>query len=167
MVPTLADIEEMFFYGQADGYASGAPTTVIQELAGSKATPIINGFWSIVDCWFTHPHSIYSSGFTLISYKGKPVWTMSYQGWYEESVLWFLKESLAHNYTRKIWCGGRGPNHHVNGNLQYNNFVRESSFKLFSGKEEIYENGGGTLSDRTLRGMHMYQGMTFSDCVIR
>ena len=153
MVPSYQEILDIFGAAICAGYASEGSKTSIQELPGSKLITFADGPFKVVDFYFTNPNSIFSSGMTVIYYGRNPVWSMSYQGWYDKKDIPFLKEALLENYRNGVFVGGRGPERFEaeDGRL-YINQPQGKGLKEFSGKEQIMGRTGEIL------GEHFYQG---------
>lgn len=157
MHPSADEIRQIFFAAMRAGYTGGATKTSILGFPGSKVIVFEQEEWLVKDIYFVHPNSNFSSGMTVIFCGGKLVWTMQYQGWYDKSVIPFLKRALAINYNKSEWLGGRGPVDFDESHLTYRNEIRgDHSFAVFRGHEEIHDNTNG----RGL-GYHDYQGLVY------
>lgn len=145
----------MFFRAMQDGYANpNVQKGTIIELPGSKTITFVLGDFKVVDCYFTNSHGNHSAGSTHIWCEGQLVWTMSYQGWYQEEVVPFLKKALRQNYDIGFWNGGRGPSFFADDGMTYfNNVNSPNEWKHFHGKEMVYDRNG------QLAGFHEYQGV--------
>lgn len=162
-MPTVAEIMAFFFRAMVNGYADpNRKKTGIPQLPGYKLVYFDEGKFVLVDMWHTTPGSKISSGTTTIWYNGIVVWVMHYGGWYEESVIPFLKRALMRNYEQAFFLGGRGPDR-LEGEdhaLAYFNKVEKSGFADFKGQEEIIsmsQRSGFPLGQKL--GQHDYFGM--------
>ncbi|MEK7564704.1 MAG: DUF5680 domain-containing protein [Patescibacteria group bacterium] len=96
-----------------------------------------------------------SVGTTTIWWDDRPVWWMSYGGWYEKEAVPFLKQALLSVYKVGGFIGGRGPASFRDGHMIYVNRPEKCDFSSFKGHEEIIEIASGS----TL-GEHEYWGMS-------
>lgn len=160
---TLEMIEEMFWQGAEKGWASGKHGTPFSNMPGYK------GFWShwgdlsYVDAYCSGPKKR-SWGFTTIWFNGRdtstPVWNMSYEGWYEEKAIPFLKEALKAAIKEKVFLGGRGQKMFTSKNypnFYYSNIQEPGDFHSFAGRESIFSLGDIHLQNDSL-GCHEYRG---------
>jgi len=156
----IEEIQEVFFLAMQAGYAINPPKGTIIELPGSKTINFEHGEYRLLDCWFTTPENSASWGFTMIWRRGIPVWTMTYQGWYLERAIPFLKEALRFAYSHNLWFGGRGPHIHSHRDLRYVNTTgtTSNSFELFRGAERVVD-----FSQGKVLGWHQFQGMILHD----
>lgn len=145
--------QEFFFEAMLRGYASDVVPTKVLGMPGFKEIEYNKGSWRCIDRWAVRPDSNRSAGTTNIWYCDMPIWTMSYQGWYDEGVIWLLRAALKSNYDHKFFSGGRGAGHFKKENLEYSNRCR-GSFLDFSGREKICR----TITGEVL-GYHEYLGM--------
>jgi len=152
MIPSYQGIQGAFFRAMREGYATGVLKTSIQELPCSNLITYDEERFKVVDFYFTNSGSAFSSGMTIIYFDGKPVWSMAYQGWYEQHDISFLKQALLDSYRKGHFIGGRGPARleAEDGRAYINQF--EGSFAEFSGEEQILNQDGSRS------GQHMYQG---------
>ena len=112
----------------------------------SKTEPLIPGFRSfeyreenlrLVDSYF--PGAL-MSGMTIIWEDDKPVWMMTYGGYYPDEIVPFLLRALAKEYEEPWFNGGRGPSIFIEDNLVYLNKVQGGNeFGGTSGCEEIID----------------------------
>jgi hypothetical protein len=156
MYPSPEDIQRTFFAAMRAGYTGGASKTHILGLPGSKVIVFEQGQWLVKDIYFTHRRSDYSSGMTVITCGGEPVWTMSYQGYYEKDVIPFLKRALAASYDKEEWSAGRGPKLFFDDRLTYRNEIGKAHFNRFWGREEI-----SNSATNRVRGYHDYHGVLY------
>ncbi len=144
------------------GYAGNGMSVRKIRLANGEKTNIWqsrNGDWVVVDRWTTTTLSNWSAGTTTVLYKNQAVWWMSYGGWYDKSVIPFLKEALKNAYKRGAFIGGRGREHFSDPEfpgLAYTNKVSpvRKDPTMFDGEEQIIGAGG------ELMGFHRYHGMS-------
>ncbi|MFZ1987966.1 MAG: DUF5680 domain-containing protein [Minisyncoccia bacterium] len=136
------------------GYATSSLSTNVSGFPGSKRITVKVGMFLVTDTWHVTPMSTVSGGTTLISFEEIPVWMMHYFGFYSESAIPLLKQALYKNYKNRIFHGGRGPRYFgVDGSYWYENLVgKGSSFKKFSGEEQIHDKGPRCI------GYHRYHG---------
>ena len=155
MLPKSQDIETAFFLAMENGYAQSVPKQTVPGMPGSKCITFVWGDYTVVDLWFTTPHSDFSHGTTIIYFKSDAVWMMCYEGQYPKEIIHFLKHALHIAYVKeKRFYGGRGPSvvPHPDNELTYINDVAPgSSFKQFQGSEHIRDGG-------TWTGYHAYHG---------
>ena len=110
---------------------------------------------TLVDRYFVLPKSDKSSGQTIIFRDEFPLWIMSYEGYYLDDAIDFLKTCLRKAYCEeKRFYGGRGPIVVQNStqNHSYFNSIIRSEFEDFAGEERIIFNG-------IVVGRHSYRGM--------
>ena len=155
----LKEIEAFFFEAMRAGYAAGSETTKIPKMPGFKGIPYNKGKLYLLDCWAVSPvgHKVIgnkSVGQTIIWENRIPVWWMQYSGRYPKEVIVFLRKALLENYSRNIFCGGRGPKIFSEGSLIYINDPDPGGrFDFFSGKEKIL-----VRSEDGSSGLHRYRG---------
>ncbi|HEV2601899.1 MAG TPA: hypothetical protein VGT41_06435 [Candidatus Babeliales bacterium] len=169
---TPAEIEPVFYKAMVAGYASDVKPTTIAELPNSNVIVFEEGFWKVVDIWFTPPGTPNSFGNTIIYGKDVAVWTMHYWGEYPKNdVLCVLKDVLLNEYklraleikkSNQVFNGCRGPRvHNLDGAFKpycyINMLCPNSSFANFSGREEIYSDKYTVINPRLL-GWHEYHG---------
>ncbi len=161
MLPNITDIETAFFLAMANGYAQSVPKQRVPGLPGSKTITFVWGDYTVVDLWFTTPHSNDSFGTTIIYFKGDAVWMMSYDGQYPQEVILFLKYALHIAYVeQQRFNGGRGPAFVVStdgGRIYINEVQPDSSFRQFAGGERIENVSGRRI------GYHNYHGRLLID----
>ena len=91
----------------------------------------------------------------IILCDGTPVWTMSSEGWCREDAVPFLEDTLMKTYSQRNFVGGRGP-HAVTSpsGMIYENRVEESSsWRRFSGREEIVDRDDQCIGWREYHGL--------------
>lgn len=150
------NIKQVFFDAMKKGYANGAQGAPIISIPGSTKVEFKSNHWRVIDMWVTNVKSHRSTGQTLIYYNKDLVWHMSYEGWYEKSVLGFLKNALYHTYKSGEFFGCRGPVTHQEpfGGFVYSNSWK-GDFSEFSGFEKIRRNA---YPDSEVLGTHSYRG---------
>jgi hypothetical protein len=84
------------------------------------------------------------------------LWTMTYEGVYNEGAIPALMEALQAAYKEKKFYGCRGPHLYksADGNLQYSNHCT-GTFSFFVGKEVIHKE---VPDSHRLQGFHTYWG---------
>lgn len=158
----LGAIKTAFFDAMVHGYADpNTKKAPVPGLPGSKSIMYQSGEFVVMDCYFVREGSNVSSGFTLITKDGIPVWVMHYGGWYEKEAIPFLKSALMAAYQEGEFFGGRGPVEFMDKKevFIYKNAgsFGDSSFSDFRGSEKIFELHTG----RTF-GTHEYFGGLFT-----
>jgi len=144
-----------FFAALLAGYAGNSKGLKKKKTPdGYKTITFVSGDFKVVDRYCTTPHSNSSAGTTTIFFQNKPVWWMSYSGYYEDEAILFLKQALARTYRRRIFLGGRGLGFSTD-NMIYVNHVGTDKFERFDGWESIIEIG----TWRKL-GYHKYSGIS-------
>ncbi len=95
-------------------------------------------YWTYYDSYAGHT---FPPGKETIYYKGKPFWTMAYQGQFIENNLVepdksyaFLKEALRNNNKKSPF---RGPKKYKSKNWKYT-FKKIGNWKYFTAKETVY-----------------------------
>ncbi len=155
MNPDLKEIEAVFFAAMIAGYAAEANKSVVSTFPRLKLIPYTKGNYTVHDGYYTKNTSNASFGSTIIWHRGEPVWSISYQGRYDERAIPFLKRALMVNYASHIFNGGRGPAEFIYAGWIYRNVVLEDhGFRHFRGREEISRVGECSY------GWHEYQGMS-------
>lgn len=152
----IDQILPIFFAAMQDGYANDGNVrkSTIAKFHGSKMILFNQGDFKVQDTYLVVPDSSYSSGQTVILYKNDPVWSMSYQGWYDDAAIPFLKMALREAYCRQDFFGGRGPHFFAaNGMAYINNVEPPNDWWRFRGREEILAPDGQNI------GWHEYQGL--------
>ncbi len=165
----LDETEKFFFEGARSGWAGGNDGT---ELLEQYCTPgmvdwreVIHldplGFagYHFADRWGTDPDSGRPSGSMIISHWDLPVWGMWVGGSvYDAKIYPFLRSVLRRTYSKRLFCGGRGPAEYRNRNFRYTN-VYEGTFARFHGREQVEcIEADGSLR---LAGYHEYWGGSF------
>jgi hypothetical protein len=92
----------------------------------------------------------------IIFYLGIPVWTMSSEGWCREDAIPFLKSALMKAYSQRAFVGGRGPRivpDPENGMFYENAVDASSSWRRFSGREEIFDRNEQCVEWREYKGL--------------
>lgn len=161
----MNEAQAVFFIAMRVGYAGGIgqiKKTKIPDIPGSKCIlwESMDGRWKVSDTYVVTPDSSASSGMTVIACEGKPVWTMHYDGYYDEVVTPFLKQCLAEAYKNDVFRGGRGFEYMQEGNYAYFNSVqRGSTFAEFAGEEFIINTETSDfLRKPAILGRHRYSG---------
>jgi hypothetical protein len=155
-IDILDDACKAFFKALLAGYAGGEDCAIEKEVHKKTVTMLIQletGTYTVIDSWWTTPHSNRSAGTTTVLLERNPVWWMSYGGEYPEHIIPFLKSALAWAYKDEFFYGGRGPDEFVAGNLVYKNFPVKHGFDDFAGREEIFVDG-------VMVGFHEYWGIS-------
>jgi len=157
---TLKLARGVFFRAMLAGYAGNSnndKVTKIKSLNGNEVTiAYTEGDFVVVDCYNTTPGFNTSVGKTLILFRGNPIWWMSYEGEYTDSVIPFLKSALAGAYSIGLFNGGRGPADFNDGRYRYRNRCSpKSRFDAFFGREEIL-----VSKSNGLLGYHEYRGQS-------
>ena len=91
----------------------------------------------------------------VILYDNVPVWTMSSEGWCREDAVPFLENTLMKAYSQRDFVGRRGPRTvpDTSGGMLYENGVEtSSSWRRFSGREEIVDRDDQCVGWREYRG---------------
>jgi hypothetical protein len=162
-LPSVREIADFFFEGSLRGYASGAEANpyFVVGLSGAKCYTYSHRWFFYVDCYWVG-ESGFSWGFTMIWYRGVPVWQMSYQGkCSNEAALPFLKKCLYEAYESRKFLGGRGVDLGdipAGGNFSYFNHW-DGGFTNFRGNESISEYGPGNDARSKQVFWHSFQGM--------
>lgn len=154
----LEHAKKFFFVAMLIGYISGNKKFTKKTSDGHVFIKLAKGKFKLVDSYFKNPGSILSSGTTTIYYDGTPIWVMYYGGWYVKEVIPILKMALETAYRSKKFNGGRGIRDYRPYGYTYENIIHNkefSSFKEFSGHEEIRKQGTNKLL-----GYHNYLGMS-------
>jgi hypothetical protein len=144
-----------FFAAMQSGYANDAIGKItVETLPGSKVIKFQSGNFTVADCWFAPENVLHSSGFTVITYRGVPVWTMSYQGWYHADAIPCLKAALRSAYDQRKFFGGRGSAFFSYDSMAYvNHFDPQNDWLDFRGREEVFR-----LDSGVRLGCHEYHG---------
>lgn len=150
----IKQIESFFFKAMVEGWAIGSKKIKIADMPGYKAIPFRNGDFYLLDCYCVTNNSPKSAGTTTIWFQDVPVWLMNYRGFYEESVIAFLKRALHKTYEAHQFIGGRGPILYEEDDLVYMNHPDHNDFADFDGDEEVFD------ADGTSFGYHKYWGMS-------
>jgi len=155
MLSRTDTVLSVFFDAMRNGYAKeGIKKGKIAELPGSKTIPFAAGNFTLLDCYLVTPLHPHSFGQTIIWCDNVPVWVMSYQGWYLESAIPFLKRALWEAYDHRDFFGGRGPHFFTEDGMTYvNNVEPPNDWRHFRGCEEIFDRNGQSV------GWHEYQGL--------
>ena len=106
MNPHSEEIQEFFFNGMLNGYASGVKAVAEPGLPGYKRTEYKEGDFYLLDRWVTTPLSDKSVGDTTIWHRDMPVWVMHYGGRYDKHVIPFLKRALHRTYKSRVFIAG-------------------------------------------------------------
>ena len=158
MILDITHVEAVFFTAMQVGYAvEGIQKTEVADMPGYKEIRYEDGDFLLVDRWCVNPDSQKSAGTTTIWYKNKPVWFMSYGGFYPEETIRFLKSVLRIQYCENgRFLGGRGPKvaSDPSAGWIYRNRPVQNDFRNFSGREEIHNIHTG------VNGFHDYWGMS-------
>ena len=150
------EIQSFFFKAMVSGWASGVEKIKIADMPMYKAMPFREGDFYLIDRYCVNKKSLKSAGTTTIWYRDVPVWVMNYGGFYEESVIAFLKNALFDAYSEQEFVGGRGPlSYSELEGLNYVNRPLLGDFAKFEGREEIFSASSG----KSL-GFHEYWGMS-------
>lgn len=152
---SIAQIQSFFFKAMVGGWAVGGKKIKIADMPGYKAIPFRDGDFYLLDRYCVTPNSPKSAGTTTIWFQDVPVWLMNYGGFYEESVIKFLKRALRKTYETHQFVGGRGPLVHVKDLLVYVNQPRLNDFAKFEGREEVFNAESGASL-----GFHEYWGFS-------
>ena len=161
---TVSELEAFFFRAMLAGYVASASKktkkTTIPELPGSKKIVHQEEDLKLVDFYFVSAKSYHSYGTTIIYDQGVPVWMMQYGGWYFQEAIPVLKQALRSAYGKSHFFGGRGPAKFSLKEFRatYRNDIhRSSSFRKFSGNEEILMVPAGAILPHRY-GSHQYFG---------
>ena len=151
-------VQAFFFTAMQAGYAvEGIQKAKVIDMPGYKEIRYEDGDFLLVDRWCANPDSQKSAGTTTIWYQNKPVWFMSYGGFYPKETIHFLKSALRVQYCENgEFRGGRGlmvMSDRVAGWI-YTNRPVQNKFYNFSGREEIHNIHTG------VNGFHDYWGMS-------
>jgi glycosyltransferase involved in cell wall biosynthesis len=145
-----AQVEEVFVDAMRVGYAALKPqgkSTWGHMLDGKKFV-YERGPWQLEDRYVVGEND-HSAGWTFISFEGRVVWQMHYEGWYKKEAVPLLKTALRANYDVGIFHGGRGPAYFALPecpDMAYVNCVIDGEFKKFSGVEAIEMRSGALLA---------------------
>lgn len=116
-VVPLDEATEFFFEGAMKCYCGGAEKKTEIEFPGRVTYSHIraDGKFLYVDQYNAPELSSGGTTTMYVAYKNGmwlPFWMMFYDGWEasgDKKVIAFLKKALVDAYTRKEFCGGRGP----------------------------------------------------------
>lgn len=113
--------------------------------------------FALVDsyCVSGKSHFPKSAGTTTIWWDDRPVWWMSYGGYYEKEAIPFLKQALVTAYMNKAFVGGRGRLSFRDPHMIYINSPEKNDFSSFKGSEKIIE-----IASASTLGEHEYWGMS-------
>ena len=128
-------IKEFFCEVMLNGYVRGK--TSKKEGRWPEYAQACLGDYVIIDEWSVTPQTDYFQGQTTISFKGRAVWRMTYEGRYPKEVTEFLKMSLLKACEHGEFWGGRGPFRFSQGSWEYRNSAEQGRFEEFSGREQI------------------------------
>ena len=161
MIPDITLVEAFFFTAMQTGYAvEGIQKTKVADMPGYKEIRYEDGDFLLVDRWCVNPNSQKSAGTTTIYYQNKPVWFMSYGGYYPEHLIPALKKVLRLTYQKKIFAGGRGKSvGDFEAGVFYVNTVEFGDFIHFRGREEIVVRSPESCVGQ-VAGHHDYWGMS-------
>lgn len=150
----LESIQNKFFDAMAHGWACNADAKKIEvpQFPGSKGILYEHGQFRVLDFYMTHFN--FSTGTTIIWFRGKPLWVMHYGGRYEKEAIPFLKSCLHRAYSERRFYGGRGPYFMKNDRFTYVNRIEHNNFREFAGEERVFN------SDEQCLGYHWYRGMS-------
>lgn len=133
------ELKQFLIEANKAGYAGGEEKKWLKETDGSTTIRFEEGEWQLNDNFFGgEPYG----GRTIVFYKNKPIWIMTYYGWVVEgtetnSVYQILKEALMHMPKDYPF---RGPEEYKQGEFVYTNSW-EGDVNRFSGQEQIVQNG--------------------------
>lgn len=154
--------ERFVLEAAAKTYAAGVEPATLHGLPGAKLLCYDQSPFWYRDLYFTSPVGV-SFGLTTAGHvrRPKPIWWMSYDGWYDRSdprITQFLRAALragCHTFN-----GGRGPSTYAspdfNGLVYYNNTAGDG-FTRFSGRDMIVLDGERETEKRE-RYWHEYRG---------
>lgn len=151
----MKEVQEFFFKAMIQGWACGVEKINMPNMPGYKKIEFRDGNFYLADLYCVTPESDKSAGTTTIWVNGIPVWWMSFNGFYNEKAIAFLKEALLDVYSKHIFLGGRGPRGFKGSGMTYINNPWKNDFSDFEGKEEILVRG-----TRQSLGWHRYRGMS-------
>jgi hypothetical protein len=181
----LEEVKELFFEAGTVCWAGGEiPRRTFPQLPGAKAYAYPKkgtlgknrlrywdvyfigekiASWQQVPVTTDHHYSMYggmsprSQGFTLITRQGKPIWMMSYGGFYPKEVIPFVKGVLQLTYEKKQFVAGRGLPRCESDEFTYVNTPdpRMNMFIQFSTVEEVFAKG---QEDKNPLGFHWCRG---------
>lgn len=122
-------------------YAGGGKE-ITPERPGFVEMEWKKGDWYIRDSYVGH---FQAPGITVVYYKNKPFWTVSYGGkvlekYYEKTpeIFGFLKKALSRKELKKAEdLPVRGPSDYSEGEWKYE-FIYEGDMSCFYGREKIY-----------------------------
>ncbi len=155
--------EIAFFAAMREGYASESPSVPLPFPIPNIAKGKTYCYRDESDKWVVYDSYVFgddgaSAGWTIITYRDRPVWQMQYDGWYAKEASPFLKKALRVTYAERRFVGGRGPELYTGEddfpNLAYLN-VALGHFQSFSGSEGVRMKIGSTLKSL---GEHHYRG---------
>ena len=152
----------VFFKAMLAGYANGSDSDMVVKVKtpdGYTTITFAYGDFVVVDRYCVTPYSDFSAGTTTISYNCNPIWIMFYTGYYPKKVIPFLKMTLADQYSKGIFFGGRGAHcgmNNENEHLFYWNICERNRFSYFLGREHIID----LRKPNVELGHHRYLGMS-------
>lgn len=154
-------IKAFFFKAMQAGYAvEGIKKAKVVDMPGYKEIRYEDGEWLLVDRWCVNPDSEKSAGTTTIWHEGRPVWFMSYGGYYPEHLVPALKKALRLTYEKDTFNGGRGENvGDFEAGIFYVNTIERGDFSDFRGREEISTRSSESCVGETA-GYHEYWGIS-------
>lgn len=147
------EVKQFFFKGMQHGYASGVKPVKNKPFAGWNMHEYVNGDLILRDMWLSVPVTFNSCGITTIHWRGIPVWSMQYGGWYHDQAIKTLQSALWKAYEELQFIGGRGPRLFETNHHRYINRVASNDFTSFSGIEEVKVRDSGKEL-----GNHWYKG---------
>lgn len=153
-MPSLNEVKAFFFKGMVLGWAGGGKYKPASGIPGYKVFDYELGDFRLFD-FYTNPNNYKSSGWTAICFNDTVVWTMGYQGKYEEQAIPVVKHALLAAYANELFLGGRGPENFEENGLLYLNHCdgRQNDPAYFNGMEQV-------LGGNSLLGYHQYWGMS-------
>ncbi|MBU0530951.1 hypothetical protein KJ910_00430 [Patescibacteria group bacterium] len=155
----LEEAEAFFFRCMAQGWAAGKKARKHSDKSGFSffRFEFEDGGFALYDEWCVNDSSGMSSGTTTIWFACQVVWFMSYGGYYPKAASRLVKQALLEAYRARVFTGGRGPTHLVEGNLEYfNQQVPGASFEHFSGRERVVDRSEPPSPEI---GFHDYMGL--------
>ncbi|PCI30467.1 hypothetical protein COB52_01590 [Candidatus Kaiserbacteria bacterium] len=147
-------IEEIFFEAMQQGFVADFKGKPTRNMPSGKQIASRFGDWKVTDLWITNPTSRKSAGMTTIFYKRTPVWSMSYEGWYEVGALLLLKPALRKAYGKSEFYGCRAEDFYSTATgVRYSN-IFSGNFSSFFGQERMVHR----MEPETALGKHTYRG---------
>ncbi|MFA4942536.1 MAG: DUF5680 domain-containing protein [Patescibacteria group bacterium] len=152
MIVDLKQLTSFIAEANQSGYASGRESSLKKESDGSRTIIYQSGDWLFSDNYFGgEPYG----GREVVSYKGQPVFIMTYYGrvsekdFSEKNIYSFLRKALKLSPPDYPF---RGPRELILGEMKYeNNWQGDVSY--FFGEEKIFINDQEVYNARYVGGL--------------